>query len=104
MAKEQAEQLIAAPDLETLKGKRDRVILALMLGCGLRRNEVAELTFEDVQQRDGRWAIVDLQGKGGRVRTVPMPGWAKVAIDNWAAAAGAVHRQNPALRSTKAAG
>ena len=36
-----------------------------MLGCGLRRSEVAGLTFERVQQRDGRWAIVDLQGKGG---------------------------------------
>ena len=88
LAKEQAEQLLDAPNLETLKGKRDRAILAFMLGCGLRRNEVAKLTFEDVQQRDGRWAIVDLKGKGGRVRTVPMPGWAKVAIDNWAAAAG----------------
>ena len=88
LAKEQAEQLIAAPDLATLKGKRDRVILALLLGCGLRRNEMAGLTFEEVQQRDGRWAIVDLKGKGGRVRTVPMPGWAKVAIDTWAEAAG----------------
>jgi site-specific recombinase XerD len=88
LSKEQAEQLIAAPDPATLKGKRDRVILALMLGCGLRRNEVAGLTFEHVQQRDGRWAIVDLQGKGGRVRTVPMPGWAEVAIETWAQAAG----------------
>jgi site-specific recombinase XerD len=86
--KEQAEQLIAAPDPETLKGKRDRVILALLLGCGLRRNEVAELSFAHVQQRDGRWAIVDLKGKGGRVRTVPMPGWAKVAIDHWVEATG----------------
>jgi site-specific recombinase XerD len=88
LAKEQAEELIAAPDPETLKGKRDRVILALLLGCGLRRNEVAGLTFEHVQQRDGRWAIIDLEGKGGRVRTVPMPGWAKVAIETWGEAAG----------------
>ena len=41
-----------------------------------------------IQQRDGRWAIVDLQGKGNRIRTVPMPGWAKVAIDHWAEAVG----------------
>jgi len=59
-----------------------------MLGCGLRRNKVAGLTFEHVQQRDGRWVIVDLKGKGGRVRTVPMPGWAKVAIEQWGKAAG----------------
>ncbi|HEY2019214.1 MAG TPA: tyrosine-type recombinase/integrase [Bryobacteraceae bacterium] len=88
LAKEQAEQLIAAPNPATLQGKRDRVILALLLGCGLRRHEVAGLTFEEVQQRDGRWAIVDLKGKGGRVRTVPMPGWARVAIENWGAATG----------------
>jgi len=49
LGKEQTEQMIAAPDPETLKGKRDRVILVLLLGCGLRRNEVAGLTFEEVQ-------------------------------------------------------
>ena len=41
-----------------------------------------------VQQRDGRWCIVDLVGKQGRVRTVPMPTWGKVAIDAWPMAAG----------------
>ena len=38
-------------------------------------------------QREGRWAIVDLLGKHGRVRTVPMPSWAKTALDGWASAA-----------------
>jgi integrase len=41
-----------------------------------------------IQQRDGRWCIVDLVGKHGRVRTVPMPTWVKVAIDAWTSAAG----------------
>jgi integrase len=45
------------------------------------------MRFEDVQQRDGRRAIVDLLGKGNRMRTVPMPSWTKVAIDQWAVAA-----------------
>jgi integrase len=49
---------------------------------------VAALTFEHVQQRDGRWCIVDLLGKHGRVRTVPMPTWVKVAIDTWTSVAG----------------
>jgi integrase len=53
----------------------------------LRRTEAAELSFEHIQQREGRWAIVDLIGKHGRIRTVPMPSWAKVAIDAWAEAA-----------------
>jgi site-specific recombinase XerD len=85
---EQAQALLSVPDASTVKGKRDRAILAVLLGCALRRSELAALTFEHIQQRDGRWVIVDLIGKGGRVRTVPMPAWVKVAIDDWAQAAG----------------
>jgi integrase len=55
----------------------------VLLGCALRRSEVAALTMGHVQQRDGRWCIVDLVGKHNRVRTVPMPAWVKVAIDAW---------------------
>jgi integrase len=68
-----------------MKGLRDRAILAVLLG--LRRSEVAALTFAHVQQRDGRWCIVDLVGKHGRVRTVPVPNWVKVAVDAWTSAA-----------------
>jgi integrase len=85
--KRKAERLINAPNAATLKGKRDRAILMLMIGCGLRRSEVARLSFEHVQERDGRWCVVDLVGKHGRVRTVPMPAGAKAAIDAWALAA-----------------
>jgi len=49
--------------------------------------EVAALTFGHLQQRDGRWCIVDLVGKHQRVRTVPMPTWVKVAVDAWTRAA-----------------
>src|SRR5690242_9622344 len=83
----QAQALVSAPDITTVKGLRDRAILAVLLGCGLRRSEVAALTFAHVQQRDGRWCIVDLVGKHGRIRTVPMPTWVKVAVDAWTAAA-----------------
>jgi integrase len=44
---------------------------------------VAALTLKHIQQRDNRWCIVDLVGKHGRVRTIPMPTWVKVAIDTW---------------------
>jgi site-specific recombinase XerD len=84
----QAQALLSTPDTATMKGLRDRAILAVLLGCGLRRSEVAALTFRHVQQRDGRWCIVDLVGKHGRVRTIPMPTWAKVAIDAWTSASG----------------
>src|ERR1700722_5292112 len=83
----QAQALLSAPDITTFRGLRDRAILAVLLGCGLRRSEVAALTFTHLQQRDGRWCIVDLVGKHGRVRTAPMPTWVKVAIDAWASPA-----------------
>ena len=63
-------------------------MLAVLLGCGLRRSELTRLTVSHLQQRDGHWAIVDLFGKGGHVRTVPVPAWVKVAIDSWLASAG----------------
>jgi site-specific recombinase XerD len=84
----QAEQFLHAPAPATVKGKRDRALLAVLLGTGLRREEAAALTFEQIQQREGRWVIVDLRGKGGRVRSVPMPSGAKAALDIWTAAVG----------------
>src|ERR1700677_1448942 len=87
LSQSQAQALLSAPDVTKVGGLRDRAILAVLLGCGLRRSEVAALTFMHLQQRDGRWCIVDLVGKHGRVRTAPMPTWVKVAIDAWASAA-----------------
>ena len=84
----QAQTLLNTPDATTTKGQRDRAILAVLLGCGLRRSEVSALTVGHVQQRDGRWCIVDLVGKHRRVRTIPMPTWVKVATDAWTSAAG----------------
>jgi integrase len=102
----QAQALVSAPDITTVKGLRDRAILAVLLGCGLRRSEVAALTFSHVQQRDGRWCIVDLRGKHGRIRTVPMPTWVKVAIDAWTAAAAVADGQvfRPVNRGDRVAG
>jgi len=84
----QAELLIQSPDTRTLTGKRDRALLAVLLGCGLRRSEAVGLRFDHIQQREQRWVIVDLLGKHGRIRSVPMPGWAKADIDRWSEAAG----------------
>jgi site-specific recombinase XerD len=88
LTQSQAEQMLALPDRATHKGKRDRALLCLLIGCGLRREELALLTVEHIQQRDARWVLVDLVGKGKRIRTVPMPAWTKVAIDQWIATAG----------------
>jgi integrase len=88
LTKQQAEQLINAPTPETLKGKRDQAMLALLVGCGLRRRELAALKIEDIQEAEGRWLIVDLEGKHGRVRSVPVPPWVKEAMDLWLEASG----------------
>jgi integrase len=48
------------------------------------------LDISHFQQREEHWAIVDLIGKGGHVRTVPVPEWVKKAVDGWANAAGIV--------------
>ena len=86
----EAQKLLNAPDVSTKKGMRDRAMLELLLGCGLRRAEAASLTLKHIQQRDNRWCIVDLVGKYSRVRTIPMPTWVKCAIDSWTAAASVV--------------
>ena len=60
----------------------------MFFGCGLRRAEAAGLGVESLQQREEHWVIADLVGKGGHVRTVPVPTWVKVAVDRWLTAAG----------------
>lgn len=88
LTKEQAQDLLDIPDCKTIKGLRDRAILAVFLGAGLRRSEVSKLSFDHIQQREGRWVFVDLIGKGNRIRTIPIPSWMKSAIDEWVNAAG----------------
>jgi site-specific recombinase XerD len=85
---DEARRFWQTPDPDTLKGKRDRAILAILLGCGLRRRELADLDFTHLQRREEHWAIVDLEGKGGHIRTVPMPDWVKTILDEWVRAAG----------------
>jgi integrase len=87
LTREQAKELLAVPDRSKLKGKRDYVIIALLVGCALRRRELASLKIEDIQLREGRWVIIDLRGKGGRIRTVAIPIWIRQGIDAWTAAA-----------------
>jgi integrase len=102
LTKEQARELLAVPDRSTVKGKRDFAILALLVGCALRRRELASLSIEDIQMRENRWVIIDLLGKGGRVRTVAIPVWVKKGIDAWQAAASV--DKGPLLRSVNKVG
>ena len=102
LTREQARELLTVPDRTTLKGKRDAAILALLVGCALRRAELAALCIEDIQQREGRWVISDMRGKGGRIRTVAIPVWVKQLIDAWTAEAG--HSAGRLLRPVNKSG
>ena len=79
----QAQKLLNAVSQNTLQGRRDGAMLGLLLGCGLRRSEVVGLRLDQLQLRESHWVIVDLMGKGGRIRTVPVPNWCKTLVDVW---------------------
>lgn len=87
LTKAQAKALLAVPDRSTIKGKRDYAILCLLLGCALRRRELAGLDMATIQMREDRWVLADLSGKGGRVRTIAVPLWVKAGVDAWTSAA-----------------
>src|ERR1700680_1585046 len=71
----------------TMRAKRDYAMLAMLFGCGFRRSELVGLELDEIQMRQGHWAAVDLIGKGGPIRTVPIPEWVKSALDQWTVAA-----------------
>jgi site-specific recombinase XerC len=78
-----ARELLGIPDSDSVKGKRDRAVLAVLIGCGLRRGEAAAVSVEQFRIVEDRWVIADLVGKHGRIRTVAVPFWAKAAVDEW---------------------
>ena len=85
---DQSKTLPIGPPSNHLRGKRDRAILALLIGWGLRRVELVGLGTQDFQVREERWVIADLIGKGKHIPTVPIPVWAKRAVDGLTTVAG----------------
>ena len=84
---EQSSCLVNCASGDGLQQRRGCAMLAILVGCGLRRAELANLPVEKIQIRQGHWVIVDLVGKGGHVRTIPIPTWAKEKLDRWTSAA-----------------
>src|ERR1035437_7900256 len=80
---EQGKRLLEVFDRQTLRGVRDYAMIAVLLGCGLRRAELAALTVQDLQQREDHWVFADLVGKGGHIRTVPVPFWIQTGLRAW---------------------
>ena len=79
----QATALLASVDARTIPGKRDLAVLSVLTGCGVRREELAQLDWSQFQLRDNRWMFIDIVGKGGRVRSVAVPTWVCLALDSW---------------------
>jgi len=77
---EQGKRLLEATGADTLRSKRNRAMLSLLIGCGLRRAELLGLTMNSIQVREEHWVIADLVGKGGHIRTAPIPLWVKRAV------------------------
>ena len=87
LSAEQDRRLITSPSGPELREVRNRAVLAMLIGCGLRRAEVVTVAVEDFALREDHWVLVDLIGKGGHMRTVPVPGWVKSAVDAWTSSA-----------------
>jgi site-specific recombinase XerD len=88
LSAEESSEVLKCARGNSMRAKRDFAMLALLFGCGFRRSELVGLELDEIQMRQGHWAVVDLIGKGGHIRTVPIPQWVKAALDQWTAAAG----------------
>jgi site-specific recombinase XerD len=87
LSAEESSEVLKCARGNSMRAKRDYAMLALLFGCGFRRSELVGLELDEVQMRQGHWAVVDLIGKGGHIRTVPIPQWVKAALDQWVVAA-----------------
>lgn len=83
LTKQQVVDLLASIDRSTLIGKRDAALIALLIGCGLRRAEATGLHVEQIVFRDGHVILENVRGKGNRVRTVRVPAWAWRFVREW---------------------
>jgi Phage integrase family len=88
LSAEESSEVLKRACGDSMRAKRDYAMLAMLFGCGFRRSELVGLELDEIQMRQGHWAVVDLIGKGGHIRTVPIPEWVKAALDQWTVAAG----------------
>src|SRR6202012_5034210 len=80
-------KLLAVHSGKQLRDLRNHAVLAMLLGCGLRRAELVAIKVEDFELREEHWVLADLIGKGRHMRTIPVPGWVKAIVDEWIDAA-----------------
>lgn len=88
LSAEEMSEMLAKPDMSTLEGLRDRIVLDLLFYAGLRREEACSVTVDRIALIEGRPALVNLIGKGDRIRTVPIPREMHDRINEWLARSG----------------
>ncbi len=94
----QARKLLDAPADDTLKGVRDRAILATLLYHGMRREELCQLREKDIQSRQGVMHF-RVKGKRDKVQFVPLHAMAQRLIEEYLALAGhAADTSGPVFR------
>ena len=64
---EQCNKLLTATAGSTLRDARNHAVLAMLIGCGLRRAEIVGVKIDDFTRRDEHWVLADLIGKGGHM-------------------------------------
>lgn len=84
---EQGKKMLAVHSGTQLRDLRNHAVIAMLLGCGLRSAELVAVKIDDFELREEHWVLADLIGKGRHMRTIPVPGWVKSAVDAWTGAA-----------------
>lgn len=79
LTKDQVQKLLEKPRIAGIKELRDRALIAVLVGCGLKREEIAKLTFEQIEKVEQGSVVINVNN-----RRVPVPNWVDRAIDTYA--------------------
>ncbi len=88
LTEDKALELLMLPDQNTPAGLRDFLLLGMLMGCGMRREEAAVVLCTQVVERDGRMVVMDYEGKGRKLRTSVLPRWMEAPVRRWIKAIG----------------
>ena len=92
LSPQQVEGITSLPDRNTVSGRRDWIVLSTVLGAGLRRSEMASLTFDNLKRqpkKNGQLrGVLEILGKGAKFRTVPIKPLLEERIKEWHKEAG----------------